>query len=75
MIFYKNRNISNKTLFIGFIVASIVIITGVLCKIEGYSFGKVILIVGLIIKLQIVLMFIYKFAPLLRLKNKKNLHN
>lgn len=62
MIFYKNKNVKPLHLLIGFIISSVIIIFGVFIKINGSKNGKTLIIIGLIIKTQIILMIINKYG-------------
>jgi heme/copper-type cytochrome/quinol oxidase subunit 4 len=66
MIIIKNRNIKNSYLVIGFVVSIILIIIGALLKINKIESGNTFLICGLIVKVQVVLMLIYKYGYQIR---------
>lgn len=61
-----NKNVKNLHLLIGFIVGLVLIISGAILKINHNSYAKSIIILGLIIKIQIILRVIYKYGYLLR---------
>ena len=66
MLIIKNRNIKNSYLVIGFVLSIVLIIIGAILKIDKIESGDIFIICGLIIKAQIILMFIYKYGYLLR---------
>jgi hypothetical protein len=66
MIILKIKNVKNLHLLIGFIFGLILIISGAILKIDHSSYANSIIILGLIIKIQVILMVIYKYGYLLR---------
>jgi heme/copper-type cytochrome/quinol oxidase subunit 4 len=66
MLIIKNRNIKNSYLMIGFVFSIILIIIGAILKIDKIESGNTFLICGLIVKVQVILMLIYKYGYLIR---------
>jgi hypothetical protein len=66
MIIIKSRNIKNSYLVIGFVISIFLIIIGALLKINKIESGNTFVICGLIIKVQVILMIIYKYGYLIR---------
>lgn len=66
MIIIKSRNIKNSYLVIGFVVSIFLIIIGALLKINKIESGNTFVICGLIVKVQVILMIIYKYGYLIR---------
>lgn len=66
MIIIRNRNVKNLYLVIGFVVSMLLILIGTLLKINKIESGNTFLIFGLIVKVQVILMVIYKYGYLMR---------
>lgn len=66
MIIIRNRNVKNLYLVIGFVVSMLLILIGALLKINKIESGNTFLIFGLIVKVQVILMVIYKYGYLMR---------
>jgi hypothetical protein len=66
MLLFRNRNIKNSYLILGFIISILIIITGAILKINKIESGNVVLVFGFIVKVQVILMTIYKYGYLIR---------